>query len=58
MMKIAPNHKAPGVIPGGTVDSLAQNQLLAAVPAAVYERLQPYLESVPLAFGKVIYGAD
>ena len=35
----------------------AQNQLLAALPADVYRRLQPDLESVPLALGKVIYEA-
>jgi CRP-like cAMP-binding protein len=58
MTKIGPNQKAPDVMPGRTVDDPAQNQLLAAVPAAVYERLQPYLESVPLALGKVIYEAD
>jgi CRP-like cAMP-binding protein len=35
----------------------AQNRLLAALPADVRERLQPDLESVPLALGKVIYEA-
>ncbi len=32
-----------------------QNRLLAALPADVRERLQPELELVPLALGKVIY---
>ena len=38
-------------------DRRAQNRLLAALPADVYERLQPELELVPLALGKVIYEA-
>ena len=32
-----------------------QNQLLAALPAASYERLLPHLEHVPLEFGSVVY---
>jgi len=32
-----------------------QNQLLAALPAASYERLLPHLEKVPLEFGSVVY---
>ena len=36
----------------------ARNRLLAALPADVYDRLQPGLERVPLALGKVIYEAD
>jgi hypothetical protein len=35
----------------------AQNRLLAALPMDVYERLQPNLELVPLALGKVVYEA-
>jgi CRP-like cAMP-binding protein len=35
-----------------------QNRLLAALPADVYERLQPHLQLVPLALGKVIYEAN
>lgn len=38
-------------------DGPAQNRLLAALPADVYERLQPDMEAVPLALGKVIYEA-
>ena len=34
-----------------------QNQLLAALPADVYERLHPDLEPVTLALGEVIYEA-
>ncbi len=36
----------------------AQNRLLAALPADVYDRLQSGLEPIPLALGKVIYEAD
>jgi CRP-like cAMP-binding protein len=32
-----------------------QNQLLAALPAADYERLQPHLELVPLKLGAALY---
>ena len=32
-----------------------QNQLLAALPAAEFERLAPHLESVPLAQGQMLY---
>jgi len=32
-----------------------QNQLLAALPAASYERLLPHLEQVPLEFGRIVY---
>src|SRR3546814_17691092 len=31
------------------------NRLLAALPAADFERLLPHLERVPLALGKVLY---
>ncbi len=34
-----------------------QNQLLAALPQAEYERLLPHLELVPLPLGKVLYEA-
>jgi hypothetical protein len=36
-------------MPEHTLDRPAQNRLLAALPADVYERLQPDLELVPLA---------
>ncbi len=36
-------------------DLPTQNRLLAALPAEVHERLQPDLELVQLALGKVIY---
>jgi len=39
-------------------DGPAQNRLVAAMPADVLERIQPRLERVPLALGKVIYEAD
>ena len=45
-------------MPGHTLDGVAQNRLLAALPAAVYERLRPNLEPVPLALGEVIYEAN
>ena len=32
-----------------------QNRLLAALPAADYERLLPHLEQVPLALGRALY---
>ncbi len=35
-----------------------QNQILAALPAADYERLQRQLERVPLPLGWAIYEAD
>jgi len=49
-------------VPGGlmaehTPDRPAGNRLLAALPESVYGRLQPDLESVPLALGQVIYEA-
>jgi len=34
-----------------------QNHLIAALPAAIYERLLPYLELVPLELGWVVYEA-
>lgn len=34
-----------------------QNHLLAALPAAEFERLSPYLELVPLMLGEVLYEA-
>jgi CRP-like cAMP-binding protein len=34
------------------------NRLLAALPAEVYERLEPHLHSIPLALGEVIYEAN
>jgi CRP-like cAMP-binding protein len=46
------------VISEHTLDSPAKNRLLAALPAEVYGRLEPGLESIPLALGKVIYEAD
>jgi len=46
-----------GVSPEHKPDLPAQNRLLAALPADVRERLQPDLESVPLALGAVIYEA-
>lgn len=36
----------------------ARNRLVAAMPADVFERIQPKLEPVRLALGKVIYEAD
>jgi CRP-like cAMP-binding protein len=45
-------------MPEHTSHSPIQNRLLAALPANVYARLQPHLESVPLALGTVIYGAN
>jgi CRP-like cAMP-binding protein len=35
----------------------AENQLLASLPRAEYERFAPYLERVQLAQGKVLFGA-
>jgi len=32
-----------------------QNQLLAALPASEYDRLQPHLEPVPMPLGRVLY---
>lgn len=58
MRKARPHHEAiAGVIPEHTPDGSARNRLLAALPVDVYERLQPDLESVPLALGQVIYEA-
>ncbi len=34
---------------------LVANQLLAAMPGKEYQRLQPHLEEVTLAFGEVLY---
>jgi CRP-like cAMP-binding protein len=45
-------------MPEHTLDRPAQNRLLAALPADVYERLQPDLELVPLALGQMIYEAN
>lgn len=45
-------------MPEHTPGCPAQNRLLAALPADVYERLDPDLELVPLALGKVIYEAN
>lgn len=45
-------------MPEQTLDRPAQNRLLAALPADVYERLQPHLELAPLALGQVIYEAN
>src|SRR5512135_342196 len=38
--------------------SLRQNRLLAALPAAVAERLRPSLKLVPMASGDVLFEAD
>jgi CRP-like cAMP-binding protein len=35
-----------------------QNHLLAALPEAVYARLQPHLQATPLPLGRVIYEAN
>ena len=32
-----------------------QNHLLAALPAAEYERLAPHLEPVPMLLGDILY---
>ena len=40
-----------------TLHSPRQNRLLAALPAAHYERLRAHLEPVPLALGDVLYEA-
>ena len=40
-----------------TSHSPTQNRLLAALPAAHYERLRVHLEPVPLALGEVLYEA-
>jgi len=32
-----------------------ENRLLAALPEAVYERLLPNLERVPMALGEIVY---
>jgi CRP-like cAMP-binding protein len=45
------------MMPEHQPDDPTQNRLLAALPADVRERLQPDLELVPLALGKVIYEA-
>jgi len=37
------------------VDSRNENHLLAALPAAVQERIYPHLKRVPMPLGKVIY---
>ena len=37
------------------VDSINENHLLAALPAAVQERIYPHLKRVPMPLGKVIY---
>lgn len=37
--------------------ALHPNKLLAALPAAIYERLHPHLESVPLKLGASVYEA-
>ena len=38
-----------------TAHSPAQNQLLAAIPSAEFERLSPHLELVEMPLGKVLY---
>lgn len=45
-------------MPEHTPDSAARNRLLAALPAGVYARLEPHLESIPLSLGSVIYEAN
>jgi CRP-like cAMP-binding protein len=39
----------------GNTNSQTQNQILAALPASDYQRLQPHLEHLDLAHGLVIY---
>jgi len=45
-------------MPWRSIRGPVQNQLLAALPKDVYERLEPDLELVPLTLGKTIYEAD
>jgi len=43
------------MLPKNTGSNPKQNELLAALPAADYERLVPHLEPVPLLLGQMLY---